>query len=179
MNMSPEAVKAREEYLESIGRFKRSAPLSFKECEDALRLHSGHLANAAAYLGVSSHTLRLKVNKTPKLIELIDSMKEEVVDHAENQLFKLVLDGNITAIIFTLKTLGRKRGYVERATLEHEIGPETMKNSAKLIEAMRKGVVKVLEEKAIEVKDYEWLESIEPTPLLESPGQSDIDTKSQ
>ena len=43
-----------------------------------------------------------------------DEERETLIDFAENQLFQQVKDGNITAIIFTLKTIGKSRGYVER-----------------------------------------------------------------
>ena len=40
--------------------------------------------------------------------------KEVRVDIAESALDKLIAEGNPTAIIFFLKTLGKSRGYVER-----------------------------------------------------------------
>ena len=44
------------------------------------------------------------------------------MDLAEKRLFDLVNEGHPSAIIFTLKTLGKHRGYIERQ--EHEIsGP--------------------------------------------------------
>ena len=40
--------------------------------------------------------------------------RESLLDLAEGSLFDQVRKGNITAIIFTLKTIGKHRGYVER-----------------------------------------------------------------
>lgn len=53
-----------------------------------------------------------------------------IVDFAENALIKKIRDGDTTAIIFTLKTKGKKRGYIEKS----EIGISTSED----IEAKRK-----------------------------------------
>lgn len=48
--------------------------------------------------------------------------RNRLLDLAEKRLFDLVNEGHPSAIIFTLKTLGKHRGYIERQ--EHEIsGP--------------------------------------------------------
>ena len=54
------------------------------------------------------------INTYPTVKAVADEERETLIDFAENQLFKQVQDGNITAIIFTLKTIGKSRGYVER-----------------------------------------------------------------
>jgi hypothetical protein len=40
--------------------------------------------------------------------------REELVDMAENKLATNIANGCVTSILFTLKTLGKKRGYIER-----------------------------------------------------------------
>jgi hypothetical protein len=42
-------------------------------------------------------------------------MREEVLDLAEGKLVAAVEAGDMTSVYFLLRTLGRKRGYSERA----------------------------------------------------------------
>jgi hypothetical protein len=44
----------------------------------------------------------------------VTSQRDVLLDMTEAKLFEQVNRGNITAIIFTLKTLGKSRGYIER-----------------------------------------------------------------
>ena len=81
---------------------------------DALREKHGNLSAAARYLGCERHTISRYINTYPTVKAVADEERETLIDFAENQLFKQVQDGNITAIIFTLKTIGKSRGYVER-----------------------------------------------------------------
>ena len=81
---------------------------------DALREKHGNLSAAARYLGCERHTISRYINTYPTVQAVADEERETLIDFAENQLFKQVQDGNITAIIFTLKTIGKHRGYVQR-----------------------------------------------------------------
>ena len=81
---------------------------------NALREKHGNLSAAARYLGCDRHTISRYISLYPSVKSVADEERETLIDFAENQLFKQVQDGNITAIIFTLKTIGKHRGYVER-----------------------------------------------------------------
>jgi len=81
---------------------------------DALKEKHGNLSASARYLGCSRNTISRYIDTYPTVKAVYDEERETLIDFAENQLFQQVKDGNITAIIFTLKTIGKHRGYVER-----------------------------------------------------------------
>ena len=81
---------------------------------EALREKHGNLSAAARFLNCSRNTISRYIEQYPTVKAVADEERETLIDFAENQLFKQVQEGNITAIIFTLKTIGKSRGYVER-----------------------------------------------------------------
>ena len=81
---------------------------------EALREKHGNLSAAARFLNCSRNTIARYIDTYPTVKAVADEERETLIDFAENQLFQQVKEGNITAIIFTLKTIGKHRGYVER-----------------------------------------------------------------
>jgi len=81
---------------------------------DALKEKHGNMSASARYLGCSRNTISRYIDTYPTVKAVYEEERETLIDFAENQLFKQVQEGNITAIIFTLKTIGKSRGYVER-----------------------------------------------------------------
>jgi len=81
---------------------------------DELKEKHGNLSASARYLGCSRNTISRYIDTYPTVKAVYEEERETLIDFAENQLFKQVQEGNITAIIFTLKTIGKSRGYVER-----------------------------------------------------------------
>lgn len=74
----------------------------------------GNIRLIANRLGVSRQTIYSYKKKWKTVEDALKDEKEEMLDLAENKLWKLINDENITAIIFYLKTQGKQRGYVER-----------------------------------------------------------------
>jgi transposase-like protein len=88
--------------------------LTITQIEHAIKQTAGNVSQMARELGVSRSTVNRRIADNPKLKQLLEDEREELVDIAESSLRREVVLGNITAIIFTLKTQGKSRGYVER-----------------------------------------------------------------
>lgn len=63
------------------------------------------------------------IEKDHKLAEMIDEAKEAIIDFAESKLIEHINDGDVTSLIFFLKTKGKKRGYVEKIEQDLNINP--------------------------------------------------------
>ena len=69
---------------------------------------------AARELGCSYDTVERMINKHPEVRRAREQQRGEFVDTAEDKLRDAVDAGESWAVTFTLKCLGKKRGYVER-----------------------------------------------------------------
>lgn len=81
---------------------------------NAIRKAEGNLSEASRILGCSRTTVHRYVNEYPTVADAYAEENDKAIDVAEGALMQAVKDGNITAIIFMLKTKGKHRGYVER-----------------------------------------------------------------
>lgn len=78
-----------------------------------------NITAACAALNISRVTFYKRKEKSKKLQELIEEADESLIDFAESKLVEHINDGDVTSLIFFLKTKGKKRGYVERT--EHDV----------------------------------------------------------
>jgi predicted transcriptional regulator len=85
-----------------------------KDLVDAIVKYDGNISAIARAFGVTRSTIYSHIEKRPELKKLIQDEREAMLDDAESELYKQAKRGNITALIFMLKTRGRERGYVER-----------------------------------------------------------------
>lgn len=155
---APETLATRKELKAAI-----KGPLpTLDEIETALWLTRGHLGEAADLLKVERRVLARKISATPSLEKTVRDILAIKIDDAEKKLDELVLEGNVTAVTFTLRTLGKERGYTEKSTIEHELG-STATSAAGLIASLRKGA----ELPALEVAEDEDIIEIEGTPVEE------------
>ena len=81
---------------------------------EALDKSLNNISQACHLAGVSRATVYNWIKEDEKFAKQVSELNEVVLDFVEAQLFKQIRDGNTTAIIFFLKTRGKKRGYVER-----------------------------------------------------------------
>lgn len=101
------------------------AAIGYKRPDDeqiiqALRASSGLVALAASKLGVNRRTLYNWFQEDPELLEALHDVRESMKDLAEGKLLQQVQEGNLTAIIYYLKTQARDRGYQEHSPNEAE-----------------------------------------------------------
>lgn len=81
---------------------------------EAINNSRGFVSTIAKNLGCSRmHVYRL-IEKYPTAKEALINEREGVKDFVEGKLIQQVDAGNITAIIFYLKTQAKDRGYIER-----------------------------------------------------------------
>ena len=81
---------------------------------EALKKTNANMSLAAKSLGVARSSLHDFVNRSPDLKKLITDERESLVDIAESALKSSVIKQEAWAVCFTLKTIGKSRGYVER-----------------------------------------------------------------
>ena len=79
--------------------------------------YNGNVAAIARKLGVSRATIHKRIQESAALRQAIDDARETMVDNVESALYREVLNGNVTAMIFWLKTQGKRRGWVERTEI--------------------------------------------------------------
>lgn len=91
-----------------------------EQVEMALRATAGVYTLAAAWLesktgrSCSTNTVSNYIKRYPKLAAAEEAILHQNLDLAETELLKAIRGGNMTAIIFYLKTKGKQRGYTER-----------------------------------------------------------------
>lgn len=97
-----------------------ASPLK-KAFVEAYRANAGNATKASEAVGIHRTTYRRWYNSDPDFAAAIDEVDDEQIDIAESELNKLIKSGNLTAIIFYLKTKGKCRGYVERVETDSRV----------------------------------------------------------
>lgn len=81
----------------------------------------GIIKTTAAKLNVSRRVLYKWIADSETLQEALLDAREEMIDTTEGMLYNHILEGNLTAIIFYLKTQGKTRGYIEKTELDTSV----------------------------------------------------------
>ena len=74
----------------------------------------GNVSATCDALNISRQTFYTWKEKSLVLQQMLDEADESLLDWAETKLVEQINDGSLTALIFFLKTKGKKRGYVEQ-----------------------------------------------------------------
>lgn len=93
---------------------------------EALAAAAGIVLTACESVNVSRSTYYRWYKEDAAFAERVDEISEEQLDFVEGKLLKSIKDGDTTAIIFYLKTKGKKRGYSEKQQPKEEtLQPQT------------------------------------------------------
>lgn len=82
--------------------------------KDAIKEKRGNLSAVARAFGLSRNAILYRIDKSDDLKEAVRQARETMLDNAETTLYDEAINGNVTALIFFLKTQGKSRGYTER-----------------------------------------------------------------
>lgn len=89
----------------------KTKTISSKRIADALRQSGGLISTAADALRCHRATLHRRIQQEPELAAVLEDARETALDEAESVLQRKIREGDTTALIFFLRTQGRKRGY--------------------------------------------------------------------
>lgn len=85
---------------------------------EALRHTLGNVTDACKMCHVSKQTHYNWLHSDEAYFCAVEDVKGEALDFAEAMLMKAIAGGDTTAIIFYLKTQGKRRGYSERCNVD-------------------------------------------------------------
>ena len=104
----------------------KSEQLKKENLLKALEKSLGIVSTACVSIGISRTTYYKYYNEDKEFKQSVDSIGDIALDCAESQLFELIKEKNVTAIIFYLKTKGKKRGYVEKLQAGDQKQPDAI-----------------------------------------------------
>ena len=81
---------------------------------EGLKKTAGVQQPVVEQLGLSRVTIAAWKRDDLEFNAAVEQIQEIALDVVETQLFKNIMSGDTTSIIFYLKTKGRKRGYIEK-----------------------------------------------------------------
>ena len=85
---------------------------------EAMRASLGIVSEAAEMADIARATHYEWMKEDPEYRAEIESISDMAIDFAESALKKKIESGDTTAIIFYLKTKGKRRGYIEKIETE-------------------------------------------------------------
>jgi len=103
------------------------------QVKEALTKSCGMLTKTKDILGCSRQTVYNYIDKYPELSDYIEDIEETKLDRAIEKLDELIEQGNVAAIIFFLKTKGKKRGFTESSQLDISSNGQNI-NTIQLVE---------------------------------------------
>jgi len=109
--VKPEQIKFVADAFPTISDIKKRRMIA------ALAANLGIVTTAAALVPIHPDTHYQWLKDFPEYKRAVQMIANMSLDFAESQLFKNIAAGDTTAIIFYLKTKGKKRGYIEKTMI--------------------------------------------------------------
>jgi hypothetical protein len=110
---------------DTIKKERKATELQKNALIEALEASLGVVSTAVKMVGLHRATFYEWVKNDPEFKQAVDDITENALDFAETALHSKIRGGDTTAIIFYLKTKGKKRGYVEKTEYEFtQTGPD-------------------------------------------------------
>ncbi len=85
---------------------------------------SGNVSKTCEAIGIGRTTFYNWYKLREDFAQEIDNIKEAVIDSVEDKLFEKIQAGDVTAIIFFLKTKAKHRGYTEKYEVTQQSEPQ-------------------------------------------------------
>ena len=104
---------------------------------DILRANGGNIKQSCIKANMGRSTYYGWIDDDKEFENEVRDVNEELLDFTESQLMKHITKGNLTAIIFYLKTKGQRRGYIEK----QYINQKQMTTPIKIFEFSRDEIV--------------------------------------
>lgn len=104
-----------------------------KEFLEALKRCAGNVSEAVRQVPIDRKTHYNWLESDPWYAAAVDAIKESLIDKAESVLQTLINDGNVPAVLFFLKTQGKRRGYIERTETDVTSGGQPIQIVTKVV----------------------------------------------
>jgi hypothetical protein len=106
--------------------------LTNKQIIAAFKNTGGIVSKVAMKLNVTRQAIYARMMKSEELRDAQISARETAIDMAEDKLMANISKGDNTAIIFYLKTQGKRRGYIEKQEVEQS-GSLSVNSAPKIV----------------------------------------------
>jgi hypothetical protein len=104
-----------------------------KQFLEALKRCAGNVSEAMNQVPTHRATHYRWLESDPEYAAAVDAIKESLIDRAEGVLHGLISKNNVPAVLFFLKTQGKKRGYVERTETDVTSGGQPIVFETKVV----------------------------------------------
>lgn len=106
-----------------------NTPAKKQEMIEALTANFGVVATAAKRVGINRDLHYRWMIEDDNYRKAVEDIRGLLLDFAESKLYELINKGNIAAILFTLKTKGKDRGWIEKIEVATNRNKEEKKDS--------------------------------------------------